>query len=227
MNKIEITVASRLLYILHYLGSLIIAAILTSYIFKIVNNISEIVFIAILGGIWYIITRFTKELPKGRVKLEITKDGIQVIWIKQILLHNRKDVLIKWEDISDYMYQPEQHFDLLRIRTKDNRRLKLSMIGDNSKFLIFYFNMEDEIKSRSSDGFINIKKAKNIYESTYGLIGAVFIGAVIIVGLFAFIFIEPKGNTKPNYGLLLGSLAGGIFFIINVIAHRKKNNKTN
>lgn len=184
-------------------------------------------FIAILGGIWYIITRFTKEIPKGRVKLEITHDGIQVNWIKQILLHNKKDVLIKWEDIRDYMYQPEQHFDLLRIRTKDNRRLKLSMIGDNSKFLIFYFNMEHEIKSKSSDGFINIKKAKNIYESTYGLIGAVFIGAVIIVGLLAFIFIEPKGNTKPNYGLLIGSLAGGIFFIINVIAHRKKNNKTN
>lgn len=184
-------------------------------------------FIAILGGIWYIITRFTKEIPKGRVKFEITHDGIQVNWIKQILLHNKKDVLIKWEDIRDYMYQPEQHFDLLRIRTKDNRRLKLSMIGDNSKFLIFYFNMEHEIKSKSSDGFINIKKAKNIYESTYGLIGAVFIGAVIIVGLLAFIFIEPKGNTKPNYGLLIGSLAGGIFFIINVIAHRKKNNKTN
>ncbi len=128
MNKIEITVASRGLYLLHYLGSAIIAAILTILIFKLITEINQIVFIAIFGGIWYLLTRFTKKIPKGQVELEIQEQGIHIKWINQILLHNREDLLIGWEEIKDYMFQPEQYFDLLRIRTKDKRKFKFSMI---------------------------------------------------------------------------------------------------
>ena len=52
---------------------------------------------------------------------------------------------------------------------------------------------------------------------------AIFMGVVIIAGAVAFIFIEPKGNSKPNYGYLITSLAGGIFFIMQVISYRNKN----
>ena len=223
MNRIEITVASRGLYILHYLGSAIIAAILTIIIYKFIFELNQFVFIVIFGGVWYLITRFTKNIPKGQVELEIQEQGIHVKWINQILLHNRKDMLIGWKEIKDYMFQPEQYFDLLRIRTKDKRKFKFSMIGDNDDFPFFYEKLEEVFKSKSTDESVQIKRAKNIYESKYGLISAIFMGVVIIAGVFAFIFIEPKGNSKPNYGFLIASLAGGIFFIMQVISYRNKN----
>ena len=225
MTKIELTVASRGLYLLHYLGSALIAAVLTIAIFKFIVELNEIVFIVIFGGIWYLLSRLTKNIAKGQVELEIKEQGIQVKWINQILLHNRKDLLIDWKEIKDYMFQPEQYFDLLRIRTKDKRKFKFSMIGDNADFPSFYEKLEKVFKSKSTDELTEIKRAKNIYESKYGLISAIFMGVVILAGIVAFIFIEPKGNSKPNYGYLIASLAGGIFFIMQVISYRNKNKK--
>ncbi len=223
MNKINLNVASRGLYILHYFGSLILAAIATIPLFKLINDLNKLVFIIIYGGVWYIISRFTKKIPQGQVELELKDDGIQVSWQKQFFLHNKKDHLIKWQNIRDYMFQPEQYFDLLRIRTKDKKKYKFSMIGENDDFPFFYEKLEEVMESKSSEDSIEIKRAKNIYESNYGLISAVFMGIVIIAGVIAFIFIEPKENSSPNYGLLIASLAGGIFFIIQVISYRKKN----
>lgn len=223
MNKINLNVASRGLYILHYFGSLILAAIATIPLFKLINDLNKLVFIIIYGGVWYIISRFTKKIPQGQVELELKDDGIQVSWQKQFLLHNKKDHLIKWQNIRDYMFQPEQYFDLLRIRTKDKKKYKFSMIGENDDFPFFYEKLKEVMESKSSEDSIEIKRAKNIYESIYGLISAVFMGIVIIAGVIAFIFIEPKENSSPNYGILIASLAGGIFFIIQVISYRKKN----
>jgi len=223
MNRIELTVASRGLYLLHYLGSALIAAILTILFFKFIIELNQIVFIIIFGGIWYLITRFTKSIAKGQVELEIQEHGIYVKWINPIPLHNRKDLLIDWKEIKDYMFQHEQYFDLLRIRTKDKRKYKFSMIGDNDDFPLFYERLEEVFKSKSTDESIEIERAKNISESKYGLISAIFMGVVIIAGAVAFIFIEPKGNSKPNYGYLITSLAGGIFFIMQVISYRNKN----
>lgn len=120
------------------------------------------------------------------------------------------------------MFQPEQYFDLLRIRTKDKRKFKFSLIGDNDDFPIFFEKLEKEMKSKSTDESIEITRAKNIYEGTYGLILAIFMGVVIIAFVVAFIFIEPKGNSNSNYGLLIVSLTGGIFFIMQVLSSRNK-----
>ena len=222
MNKIELKVASRGLYILHYLGSALLAGVLTISISKFIYELNQIVFIGIFGGIWYVITRFTKKISSGMVELEILEKGIGVKWVNQIILHKRKDLIIDWVDIKDYMFQPEQYFDLLRIRTKDKRKFKFSMIGDNYDFPLFYQSLEKVIKTKSKDESIEIGRAKNIYESKYGLISTIFMGIVIVAGLIAFVFIEPKGNSKPNFGYLIASLVGGIFFIVQVISYRNK-----
>jgi hypothetical protein len=221
MNKIVIKVASRGLYVLHYFGSAIIAVILTIFTFKFIGDLNQLIFIVIFGGVWYLISRFTKNIAKGQVALEIKQDGIQVDWTKQIMLHDKKDLLIKWKEISDYMFQPEQHFNLLRIRTKDKRTFNFNMLDENDDFPLFYEKLQEEIKTKAES--IHIQRAKNIYETKYGLISAIFIGVVIVMGLIAFLVIEPKGNSKPNYGLLIASLAGGIFFIIQVLNYRKKS----
>lgn len=223
MFKINLNVVSRGLYLLHYFGSMIVAMILTTPLFKLVDNFNKLVFIFIFGATWFIVSRFTKKISKGKVELEIKKEGIQVSWQKQFFLHNKKDHLIQWQNIKDYMFQPEQHFNLLRIRTKDNKKYKFSMMEGNSRFPFFFDKLEEVIQSKSSDDSIEIKRAKNIYESNYGLISAILMVLVIIAGLIAFIFIKPKGNSSPNYGLLIASLAGGIFFIIQVMSFRKKN----
>lgn len=221
MNKINLNVASRGLYLLHFFGSMIVAMILIIPVFKLVDDFNKLVFVFIFGATWFIVSRFTKKISKGQVELEIKKEGIQVSWQKQFLLHNKKDHLIEWQNIKDYMFQPEQHFDLLRIRTKDNKKYKFSMMEGNSGFPFFFNKLEEVIESKSSDNSIEIKRAKNIYESNYGLISAILMVIVIIAGLIAIIFIKPKGS--PNYGLLIASLAGGIFFIIQVMSYRKKN----
>lgn len=223
MNRIVIKVASRGLYVLHYFASAIIATLLTIFVFKFIGDLSQLVFIVILGGVWYLISRFTKNIAMGQVVLEIKQDGIQVDWTKQIVFHNKKHLLIKWEEIKDYMVQPEQYFNLLRIRTKDKRTFKFNMIGENDDFHLFYEKLEKEIKTKTKNDSIDIKRAKNIYETKYGLISAIFMGVVIVIGLIAFLVIEPKGSSKHNYGLLIASLAGGIFFIIQVLNYRKKS----
>ena len=223
MNKIELTVASRGLFLLHYIGSLILAGLLTIIVFKLTGDINKLAFLIIYVGIWFVISRFTKEIPKGKVELEMTQDGFKINWQKQFLLHDKNDILIRWEEIKDYMFQSEQYFDLLRIRTKNNRKYNISMLGENSDFPIFYQKLEEEIKAKSENETVDIKRAKNMYESNYGLISAIFMGAVILAGIIAFLLIEPKGS--PNYGILITSLAGGIFFIIQVINYRKKNKR--
>ncbi len=221
MNKIKITVASRGLFALQYVGSPIIAAVLAIFVFKFIGEFHAIGYLVILVGVWYLISHFTKNIAKGEVALEIKQEGVQINWTKQIVFHDRSDILIKWEEIRDYMFQPEQHFNLLRIRTKNKRTFKFNIIEEKDDFYLFYEELEKEINTKIENDLMDINRAKNIYETKYGLISAIFMAVIIVIGLIAFIVAEPKGNTKSNYGILIASFAGGIFFIIQVINYRK------
>ncbi len=222
MTKITLNVVSRGLYIINMFGTLILAMILTFSAFDYLPiELNKLVFVGIFAGLWYLVSRFTKKLPKGQVSLEITNDGLVIEWIKQFHFHSKLNNLLKWEEISDYMFQPEQYFNLFRIRTKDKRKFKFSMNENNSDFSLFYESFEKLSKSKSNDNSVEIVRAKNIYESNYGLVAAIILGILLIVGVIVILTVKPKGD--PNYGLLIASLIGGVLFIIQVINHRRKS----
>jgi hypothetical protein len=76
-------------------------------------------------------------------------------------------------------------------------------------------------KISKEDAAVNISKAKTIYETTYGLVIAIFLGVIIIVAIGMLIFAKPSGT--KNYAGLIASIFGGIFFILQVYSYRKKN----
>jgi len=221
MNRITLNVASRGLYVLNMFGTLIVSMILTFLTFEYFPiELNKLIFIGIFMGLWYLVSRLTKKIPMGQVNLEIANEGLKINWIHQFLLHNKRDELLRWNLIKDYMFQPEQHFNLFRIRTIDKRKLKFSMVDNNDEFPIFYESFEQLVNSKSENESANIVRAKNIYESNYGLISAFVLGIIMFGGVVVFLTVEPKG--EPNYGILIASMVGGIFFIIQVINYRRK-----
>jgi len=222
MKEITLNVASRGLYVLNMFGTMIAAMFITFMVFKYLPiEINKLIFVGLFIGIWYLVSRFTKKIPKGQVSLTIKNEGLSVDWIKQFLLHNKSNNFIKWSELKDYMFQPEQHFNLFRVRTKDKRKFKFSMDDNNDSFDLFYTEFEQVVEMKSNDNSVEINRAKNIYESNYGLISAIILGIIMIAGVVIILTVKPKD--EANYGLLIGSLAGGVFYIIQVIKYRKKS----
>lgn len=225
MESIQVKVASRLLAFFQIALSLIAAMFGVKFIGDLFNIHEKTYVIALLLALWSLTYFTTRKLPQGLVELRVQSEGIQITWLKQIVLFKQGNHLLKWTEMKDYMYQPEQYFDLFRIRMNDKRKFNFSLIGNNPDFHYFLHNLETTIEKKSKLEGVDIVKANNIYQSKFGLIWAIFCCIVIAGGIIAFFIIEPKPGTERNLSYLLVPLMVCIFSVLNVWQHRRKNKK--
>lgn len=190
--------------------------------------VSVLCFAPVMGLAFYL-PRFTATAD---IEILIDDNGIERRWLRQFILHNKRDNEIKWTDIDDYVFQPDRQFDQFKLHLKDGTKFKFYHNNDHDskddfrKFLSDFIQKVEQLNNADNDMRNDIKVGKTIYETTFGLVLAA-IAVIIIVGLPIVVFILPhKGTPKTsNYFYLAASYTGAIYFLFQVYIHRNRRNK--
>jgi hypothetical protein len=202
-----------------FLSGFIIAIALTRFGIDIKEQI--FVFTMIFCGFSYMLYRLTNTIDKGEIELKIVDIGLKITWIRQFYLFKKEDSILKWNEIQNYLFQPDQHFDMFIIKLKSKRKIKFNLKETSEEFLEFFSEFEEKIKEmKLADPTISITKAKNMYETTFALIMAYILGLMLIGTIGLLIFGETEHS--PSNGPFFTFLGGSLFYIHQVYIHRKK-----
>jgi len=222
MKKIKIEVTSRILFLLDFLLLMTISAALMGLLkVKFPELINKLVFIIGAFLIWYLMSKFTKRYKLGIVILKVNDKGLNVNWEKQLAFRRKPDAFLKWEEIYSFKCQPEQYLNVFKVKLTNGKKYKFTFEDKQYEFHRFFDVFEKIAANKSNHSSnINIKKEKTIYESTYGKVMAVIVILLILFMIWTVVFGETK--KEPNYGMLLISLSGSIFFVLQVYTSIKK-----
>ncbi len=174
----------------------------------------------------------------AKVKVTLDDNTVSIKWIKQYLFCNKQDIIISFDEIATYIDQDDSNWDWLKIKTTDGKTYKIwhfnafQIRSDGysefiSTFVSAVKNYNDMIRKEVQQSSVSIKpktikRAKSIYETTGGLILAVF-AVVAIVGLTIMLIVTPSSPTKPpNYLLFIPGYIGAIYFVFRTYIERKK-----
>lgn len=174
---------------------------------------------AAISGMFFV-PRFT---ARANTEWKIDETEIRIKWLSQFIFHNKPDISIHWDDIQEYKYQPDNNFDLFKLTLKDGTKIKLwhhtDVLNDDFQAFLRYFTTRVETHNSSDTDITNdINRSKTIYENNWGLALAVFAGAYLISMPFLIALMPNKSKT---YQLLIPA-GGALFFISQVIIHRRK-----
>ena len=142
------------------------------------------------------------------------------------MFQHRPDIEINWVEVKDYVFEPDRQFDKFKMTLKDGTKIKFfhnNDYNDKDDFIKFLHEFELKIQqiNADQDKAYDIKRGKTIYETHWGLLLAGF-SIIIIVALPIFLLVYQPKKT-PNYGALGASYFGAIFFLTQVILHRRRN----
>lgn len=181
-----------------------------------------LVFAPIIGLALYL-PRFTATTD---IEITLGDEGIKRRWLRQFILHNKSDVDFKWNEIADYVFQPDRQFDQFKLNLKDGSKFKFYHNNDHDnkddfkKFLLDFVQRVEQLNNADNDKRNDIKLGKTIYETTAGLILAV-VALIMLVGMPIMLFMFPTKKT-PNYAALGVSYVGAIYYVGQVYIHRKR-----
>lgn len=181
--------------------------------------------VVVISGAFYA-TRFT---ARALTEWTITENKIQCRWLDQFIFHSKPDLNIDWNDIQEYKYQPDQNFDLFKMKLTDGTVIKLwhntSTTDDDFRRFVDAFERKVQANNQKDRGTsTQIKRSKIIYETKIGLALAFFAG-LCLVAIPILIAVFPN-KFKINWAGLGLAYAGGLFFIFQVLAHRKKQSSS-
>jgi hypothetical protein len=227
METFQIRASSWVIYILTLLtvifgGSALEIALLPT---KGNSPIAIAMTVIVIGGAFYA-TRFT---ARALTEWTITENEIQLRWLGQFIFHNKPDLNFSWSDIQEYKFQPDRNFDLFKLKLTDGRTIKLwhNTSTTNDDFQKFVSSFEGRVQTyntKDSDASNDIKRSKTIYETKLGLALAIFAG-LCLVAIPILIAVLPN-KSKINWAGFGLAYAGGLFFIFQVLAYRKKKSSS-
>jgi hypothetical protein len=174
-------------------------------------------------GLAFYLPRYTATAD---IEIHIDNVGLKRIWLRQFIFHNKIDDEIQWNEIMDYVFQPDRQFDQFKMHLKDGRKFKFYHNTDHDgkdDFQKFQSDFSERVELHNNvdkDKKNDIRLGKTIYETGWGLLLAIF-GVAIIIGLPILLFLFPV-KKNANYAMLAFSYIGAIYFIIQVYVHRKR-----
>ena len=174
-------------------------------------------------GLAFYLPRFTATAD---IEITIDSEGIKRRWVRQFILHNKQDDEFKWKEIDDYVFQPDRQFDQFKLHLKNDTKLKFYHNNDHDdkddfrKFFSDFVERVEQLNNADKDKRNDIKLGKTLYETTGGLILAVF-AVIVIIGLPILLIALPTKKTPNYFGLGVG-YTGAIYFLVQVYIHRKK-----
>ena len=110
---------------------------------------------------FYFLYKKSEKLEQAIIDFKINDKGLSIKWEKQFILQNKPNEFIEWSEIKDYTYQPEQYFNLFKIKLNNGKKYKFSFIDYTSDFYRFYLTLEKKTDRKSLQSEkINIKRGK-------------------------------------------------------------------
>jgi len=172
----------------------------------------------------------TKLTSIAVIEVTLTEKTIYFKWFKNYLFESNSEWTINWTDISEYKFQRDRNFDLLKFKLTDGKIFRLwhnngftkddfyELVSAFEKRVLYY----NESKSATTSV---IKRGKTIYETTGGLVFAIIGGLFLIATPILIYFLPSKSHV--NWGGFVLAYAGGLFFIGQVIYFRRKKADAN
>ena len=228
METFKIKSTSWVLFLFTILIVVIGGIILSTKFFPLRHNTGLAVPIVIsLFVLAYFLTRLTSL---AIIEITMTEEKLHLNWLKNYLFQSISEATIYWSDISEYKFQRDRNFDLLKFKLVDGTVFRLwhnnGLIKDDFYKLVPAFekavaNYNESDKRQAG----TIKRGKTIYETPLGLVLAVFTG-LCLIAIPVLILILPT-KSRINWAGLGAAYAGGLFFIGQVIHFRRKKASAN
>ncbi len=175
-----------------------------------------------LGG-WFL----SKRTSKAKLIVQIVENGLEINWERSYILYKYSDRFIKWQDIDWFKFTPDQHFDIFKIKVKNQRNFKFEHASnDKDDFRSFNAAFRRNIREQNEALPDNLKiaEAPNMYDGVTGKLlmgfGYFIIAAGIVLIPWAFISGQ---QIKPAtiFGLLAAMISGA--FTIGHVKNKQKN----
>ena len=201
------------------------------FVFTIEQDVNIIISILFLVGIVLFSIYILRLTSFAKVEIKIDDNSISIKWLEKFLWGNKPNITISFNDIAAYIEQSDSSWDWLKIEMKDGNIYKIWRSNDfftnddYSEFIsAFVSSVENHnigvTKNSLKENSTTIKRAKSIYETTGGLIMAVFLIVTMVV-LPTLIIIFPS-TKEPNYFIIGLLYIGAIYFLYEIYTKRRK-----
>lgn len=225
MNRIEVEVASKGLYVLRHFLSIAVA-ITTAILVAPPQENSELIFLLAAASGFLIFEQLTKKLYLGKMIMEMNKEGLQFIWTKQIIFHSKPNISLQWSDISEHSYDSSSHLDQFVLKLKSGKKVKFFFRFMEEEFINFYHNMQELIGAISQvDNSVQISRTVGFWETKIGK-WLVFGFGVLILAVCGFILNKRDWQELNWFGFIV-LLGMGLAMVIPRIRHITMKNVAN
>ncbi|MBA5246470.1 hypothetical protein H1R16_10745 [Marnyiella aurantia] len=225
--KYNITQTSQFLYTVTFLITLL-SGIFT-LVLLVPKGVSFLIFLALFAPIFILAFYLPRFTSTAEIEIIMDEKGMERKWIKQFLFQTREDDYIHWMDIESYIFQPNSQFDKFKLNLKNGSNFAFfhnnesSNTDDFNHFLRDFITKVEEINTKPGDKKQPIRIGKTFYETTLGLVIAIFF-VIIIIAVPTVLIVVP-GKDKASSSTILGIISSSapiIFFIFQVYTHRRK-----
>lgn len=141
MRNINIRVISKSIQLLRFLLSVIVG--LTLAFWLVTKEGNSIVFMSTFTLGLLLVLWITKTLPSGNMQLIASVEGLQIVWIDQILFKNKSNHSFEWSDIKYYSCIYNAHLSEFRLDLVDGRRFSVSFDSVQTDFWDFYLKFKE------------------------------------------------------------------------------------
>lgn len=228
METFKIKSTSWVLFLVTILTVIIGGIILCTKIFPLRNNtVLAIPLVIIVFVAAYFASRVTSL---AIIEITITDQNLHFKWLKNYVFQSNSEMTISWNEISEYKFQRDRNFDLLKFKLVDGKIFRIwhnnSLIKDDFYNLVPAFEKGvqryNEIQKEDANF---IKRSKTIYETGLGLILAI-VAVIFLISIPIVIYFLPH-KSKINWFGFGAAYAGALFFIGQVVHYRKKKDSAN
>lgn len=172
---------------------------------------------------------FARKASTREIAVTMDESGLKIKWIRQFFFSRKPDDEFGWDEIAEYVFEPDRQFDRLKFRLKDGYRFSIRHNNDDDgkddfrQFTQDFIRKVGEINDADNNKGNDIRLGRNFFESTAGLVMALFVIAVIILVPVSLTLFPPA---KPvQYGKLAVVSLAGLFFVARVF-YARRNRKT-
>ena len=184
------------------------------------KNLVVILIVVLFFGVYYL-ARFVST---AIIQIKMDELGIKITWAKHFFLQKRSDFEIEWIDISEFKIEPDRNWDKFKIISKyDNKFQILHNTDHNGKddYSNFIKDFEIKVKEINSDNeeSNDINRIPNFYESTAGVLFAIF----LIIGLIVLTILMVTSKNHFSNPLAISAVYLSAFFYIYQVYNYRKN----
>lgn len=135
-----LTVATILIVI--FVGMAIIITLSANHVFPDHQPLIFILGFPLIFGVTFYLPRYTATAD---IEILIGDEGLKRTWLRQFIFHHKKDDEFRWNEIENYVFQPDRQFDQFKLKVKDGRKFGFYHNNDHDgkddfKKLLFYFS---------------------------------------------------------------------------------------